>query len=428
MKSGLNEKWLVCRICLKQPKEEMQTIFDKNAEKDLTRMILECGGVPIKQFDHYPDKICSKCYKYLQVAYKFRLTCQRSHNHLSKFIAPVEVEKRTENEFEDSDSIGNALSITEDGYVVEEANEGLMVKLEQENNVVKEEYTVHIQEEDDDFVEIYEPMTEEEEKEVFQLADDNFDNDSLPDSQDNIEYLELEEDLELPSSDNEEFVKKETTKPKSKVLAKRSAPQASTSRKSAPAAKRAKREPKEKKPKESSYICDFCGNKYPSQGRLTEHIKLHKGIKPHECEICGHCFAQGQQLARHMNTHTGNRPYKCSYCPAAFADLSTRNKHHRIHTNERPYVCDVCGKSFTYTNTLKFHKMIHTGEKPFVCDICGKGFPQNYKLRNHKLIHEKKGIKLEVVEVAKMEVNQEHEPVYHHDVHVEAAAQQLLEI
>lgn len=47
MKSGLNEKWLVCRICLKQPKEEMQTIFDKNVEKDLTRMILECGGVPV---------------------------------------------------------------------------------------------------------------------------------------------------------------------------------------------------------------------------------------------------------------------------------------------------------------------------------------------------------------------------------------------
>lgn len=95
--------------------------------------------------------------------------------------------------------------------------------------------------------------------------------------------MELEEDLELPSSDNEDFIKKET-KPKSKVLTKRSANQASTSRKAAPAAKKAKKEPKEKKPKESSYICDFCGNKYPSQGRLTEHIKLHKGIKPHECE------------------------------------------------------------------------------------------------------------------------------------------------
>lgn len=110
----------------------------------------------------------------MQVAYKFRLTCQRSHNHLSKFIAPVEVEKRNENDFEDEDSIANVL--TEEGYVLEEAGDGLMVKLEQQD-AVKEEFTVHIQEEDDDFVEIYEPMTEEEEKEVFQLADDTFDND-----------------------------------------------------------------------------------------------------------------------------------------------------------------------------------------------------------------------------------------------------------
>lgn len=111
----------------------------------------------------------------------------------------------------------------------------------------------------------------------------NFTLQSLPDSQDNVEYLELEEDLELPSSGDEEFVK-EVRKPKSRALPKRSA--ASTSRKATSAAtvKRVKREPKEKKPKDTSYICDFCGNKYPSQGRLTEHIKLHKGIKPHECE------------------------------------------------------------------------------------------------------------------------------------------------
>lgn len=61
------------------------------------------------------------------------------------------------------------------------------------------------------------------------------------------------------------------------------------------------------------------------------------------------------------------------------------------------------------------------------CDICGKGFPQNYKLRNHKLIHEKKGFKLEVVDVAKTE-SQDPEVVYQHEVHVEAAAQHLLEI
>lgn len=62
MKSGLNEKWLVCRICLKQPKEEMQTIFDKNAEKDLTRMILECGGVPVSTNTSWIRVIWRKCF------------------------------------------------------------------------------------------------------------------------------------------------------------------------------------------------------------------------------------------------------------------------------------------------------------------------------------------------------------------------------
>lgn len=47
MKSSLNEKWIVCRVCLKQPEEVMTTIFDRDDEKDMTQMILECGGVPV---------------------------------------------------------------------------------------------------------------------------------------------------------------------------------------------------------------------------------------------------------------------------------------------------------------------------------------------------------------------------------------------
>uniref|UniRef100_A0A1B0C2Y1 Protein krueppel n=1 Tax=Glossina palpalis gambiensis TaxID=67801 RepID=A0A1B0C2Y1_9MUSC len=420
MKSGLNEKWLVCRICLQQPKETMQTIFDQNSEKDLTQMILECGGVPIKQFDHYPDKICSKCYKYLQVAFKFRTTCQRSHKQLSRFIAPVVVDKLEDDEQEEvcEDEIDLASSFDET-LIVDESDDVLIKfenQIEENNASSKEEYTVHVEEDFDEFVEIYEPMTEEEEQ-VFELTDEDPQCNMKTEQNEDLEYLETEEDLELPSSD-EEYIQMEAKKDdKSQATTKKNSSHASTSQ---TATKRVKREPKEKRSKESQYICDFCGNKYQSQGRLTEHIKLHKGIKPHECEICGHAFAQTQQLARHMNTHTGNRPYKCNYCPAAFADLSTRNKHHRIHTNERPYVCDVCGKSFTYTNTLKFHKMIHTGEKPFVCDICGKGFQQAYKLRTHKMIHEKKGIKREIIEA-------EHNQTQNlQDIPIEAMEAQIL--
>uniref|UniRef100_W8CDV5 Zinc finger protein 596 n=1 Tax=Ceratitis capitata TaxID=7213 RepID=W8CDV5_CERCA len=396
MKTSLNEKWIVCRVCLKQPEEVMTTIFDKDDEKDMTQMILECGGVPIKRFDHYPDKICGKCLKYLRVAHKFRITCQRSHKHLSRFIAPAVVDVAIVEEAADYVPIE-----------VEEVEE-LALKVEPDIDGIKEEYS------DTEVLDIYVPI--DEEAEVF----DEFGTIDRSGSalSDGAEYLE-EVNEEFQYSDEDYVPVKEAPKrgrgrpPKN--LKKN---EASTSKsanglvikkeKTSPA----KRGPKPKKEKPTSYICDICGNIYPSQGRLTEHIKLHKGIKPHECEICGHCFAQTQQLTRHMNTHTGNRPYKCSYCPAAFADLSTRNKHHRIHTNERPYVCDVCGKSFTYTNTLKFHKMIHTGEKPHVCDICGKGFQQAYKLRNHKMTHERKGvgIKMEPIEVETIETYQEVNP------------------
>ncbi|XP_017482813.1 PREDICTED: myoneurin-like [Rhagoletis zephyria] len=280
---------------------------------------------------------------------------------------------------------------------------------------IKQEYS---DPEEAEVLDIYVPIDEEEE--VFEEFD-TIDR-SASAMSDGVEYLEEINEFQY-DDDDEDYVqiKEETPKRgRGRPPKNLSRPEASTSKQAAarqPVIKKekcspAKRGPKPKKIKPTTYICDICGNIYPSQGRLTEHIKLHKGIKPHECEICGHCFAQTQQLTRHMNTHTGNRPYKCSYCPAAFADLSTRNKHHRIHTNERPYVCDVCGKSFTYTNTLKFHKMIHTGEKPHVCDICGKGFQQAYKLRNHKMTHERKGvgIKMEPIEVEALESYQEVNP------------------
>lgn len=102
-----------------------------------------------------------------------------------------------------------------------------------------------------------------------------------------VEYLDLENEVEIVTSD-------EDYKPPQSVAASvKKRPRGRPSKKSLLAgsnsfenknSKRLKRSNKEGKGKVASFICDFCGNKYPTQGRLTEHIKLHKGIKPHECE------------------------------------------------------------------------------------------------------------------------------------------------
>ncbi|ALC46332.1 CG4936 [Drosophila busckii] len=447
----------------------MGSIFNDDASKDLTNMILECGGVPIKRFDHYPDKICDKCKKSLHVAFKFRRICQRSYKHLRQFIAPVEVEQQQQEQQQlidehtmgvDSNNaaattLSNALSDNEENndddlaMFVDLAKESLVhVKSEtvEEDGIIEELYDVYEAYEGDLVPEQQTANYEEADAEEAEVEGDIHTN-SISGLSADIEYLDQvdqdqdqltesahEDDMETRSTSDEEFLPV-----KSRSVTTRSSGKRRATRKPGPLSKaskttltRIKRESADNSThmllnadegvtysetivrkasgiktgiktkgghkilvgdkKEFKYICDICGNMYPSQSRLTEHIKVHSGVKPHECEICGHCFAQAQQLARHMNTHTGNRPYKCSYCPAAFADLSTRNKHHRIHTNERPYECDVCHKTFTYTNTLKFHKMIHTGEKPHVCEICGKGFPQAYKLRNHRITHDRRGM------------------------------------
>ncbi|XP_016996359.2 uncharacterized protein idc [Drosophila takahashii] len=491
------QKWIVCRVCLQQPKEPMASIFNDDSEKDLTNMIRECGGVPIKQFDHYPDKICEKCFRVLKMAFKFRETCQRSYGHLRQFVGPVEVEQRTpekklpepatkqeqdaeeeepeqqpeheedeaeEEEEEDLDESQYAENEAEaeestPGVFHDELEEGIIVELEKDRIVhVKSEQV----EEDGIIEEVYD-VYETYEGDILAeqgAYDQEMADQSLSELSADIEYLEQVDQDQLTesahedegdgdmNSTEEEFLPtksvrasinargatKRRANPRRSAASTTSVAAASGTSKTTAArgnplkVRRGNSEAANAAAtkivinseegisigevlarkhagiktkgghkilvgdkKEFKYICDVCGNMYPSQSRLTEHIKVHSGVKPHECEICGHCFAQAQQLARHMNTHTGNRPYKCSYCPAAFADLSTRNKHHRIHTNERPYECDVCHKTFTYTNTLKFHKMIHTGEKPHVCEICGKGFPQAYKLRNHRIIHERRG-------------------------------------
>ncbi|KAH8278387.1 hypothetical protein KR018_001547 [Drosophila ironensis] len=478
------QKWIVCRVCLRQPKEPMASIFNDESAKDMTHMIMECGGVPIKKFDHYPDKICEKCSRALKVAFKFRQTCQNSYKHLRQFVAPVEEEQEQEQEEEQEQAVKKAEQEEEAETAAEETEEeldevnfaepepdadgdgeadaeevqvnafseelaeGILVELEKERILqVKSEHVKNESAEEEGFIEEVYDVYETFDGDIIsdQTAyEEDIAEQSLSGLSADIEYLDQvehdQDQLTESANEDDDYVPSKSSRSANRSPAKRrlSTRKAATSQASesisgtsksagvrgnAAKVRRIKTEEaaadteeglsigealarkhdgvKTKgghkilvgDKKEFKYICDVCGNMYPSQSRLTEHIKVHSGIKPHECEICGHCFAQAQQLARHMNTHTGNRPYKCSYCPAAFADLSTRNKHHRIHTNERPYECDVCHKTFTYTNTLKFHKMIHTGEKPHVCDVCGKGFPQAYKLRNHRVIHERRSVR-----------------------------------
>ncbi|XP_022209916.2 zinc finger protein OZF [Drosophila obscura] len=431
MKMESNEGWIVCRVCLNNQGDSedlLQDIFSQNANTRLDQMLHICAGIPVSADDNFPDKMCSKCARCLRLAYKFRQTCQRSHQHISDMLARGG--NNTRGGGEESASSGEDFTAENIVKIWEEHTDQLdmsNVKLEDEEEPQEETVNFIVTPHEDDtggdgdgegLDAIVYDATGEDETETTVVYEDTqtviedaemyteyeeyelLTNESTPQhstdepagNHSRIEYpVEAPDDdlaVDILSSDEASDEKPKTMIRSRPPRVKRTGKLGIIALDGAHFEKKLGRKPRDKL---STYICDVCGNTYPTQARLTEHMKFHSGIKPHECEICGRGFVQNQQLVRHMNTHTGNRPYKCNYCPAAFADRSTKTKHHRIHTKERPYECDVCSRTFTYSDNLKFHKMIHTGEKPHVCDLCGKGFVKAYKMRLHRVTHEKRG-------------------------------------
>ena len=59
------------------------------------------------------------------------------------------------------------------------------------------------------------------------------------------------------------------------------------------------------------YKCSHCSKSFANSSYLSQHMRIHLGIKPYRCEICQRKFTQLSHLQQHIRTHTGDKPYKC---------------------------------------------------------------------------------------------------------------------
>jgi len=282
--------------------------------------------------------------KNLHIAFKFRRVCQRSYKHLRQFIAPVVVEQQQTTE-EDANAIdeNNEPASTElaEAHVMTDNQEHeeevdskerlLHVKSEQveEDGIIEELYDVYEAYEGDIVAE--QPNNYEDGQGEDVEGEEDLGAHSMSGLSADIEYLDqldqdqltesaLEDDIEIQHSSDEEFL---PVKPR--TIATRSAKRRVSTRKATTTSKTAVAKIKRENcnvttsniildadetitfgetivrkgpgiktkgghkilvgdKKEFKYICDICGNMYPSQSRLTEHIKVHSGVKPHECE------------------------------------------------------------------------------------------------------------------------------------------------
>ncbi|XP_066995286.1 zinc finger protein rotund [Anabrus simplex] len=140
------------------------------------------------------------------------------------------------------------------------------------------------------------------------------------------------------------------------------------------------------------YKCSQCSKAFANSSYLSQHTRIHLGIKPYRCEICQRKFTQLSHLQQHIRTHTGDKPYKCRHpgCNKAFSQLSNLQSHSRCHQTDKPYKCNSCYKCFSDEPSLLEHIPKHKESKHLkthICQYCGKSYTQETYLSKHMQKH-----------------------------------------
>ncbi|XP_054747299.1 transcription factor SPT20 homolog isoform X1 [Anastrepha obliqua] len=112
--------------------------------------------------------------------------------------------------------------------------------------------------------------------------------------------------------------------------------------------------------------CSQCGRVFKKKEHLTQHIKLHAGLRPFKCkeEQCGKAFSRKEHLMRHEISHSGRKLFSCDICHKPFSRKDNLNKHKKIHTqNSNVYNCEICNKQFAVRAYYEEHKQLHEGSE-----------------------------------------------------------------
>lgn len=137
--------------------------------------------------------------------------------------------------------------------------------------------------------------------------------------------------------------------------------------------------------------CPECNKVFSNKYHMLTHLKRHSEMTRYICGICEKSYSNGANLSNHKKlVHKGILSFVCQFCGEAFPSKQTRDTHSRIHSGDAPFHCNYCTKNFRSKQTLQRHIEMHLDIRKYACHLCPKKFRKGSHLMYHVNTHERK--------------------------------------
>ena len=113
--------------------------------------------------------------------------------------------------------------------------------------------------------------------------------------------------------------------------------------------------------------CNQCTFTTISQKELTNHDKMHSGLRMFSCSECPYTTFRKGHYNRHKNCHN-KKTINCALCQFATADKEKMKEHVDNHKNigDEIYSCENCDYMTKKVSHIKRHADVHKN----VCKYC----------------------------------------------------------
>lgn len=151
---------------------------------------------------------------------------------------------------------------------------------------------------------------------------------------------------------------------------------------------------------EWTYNCQECPAVFPSDSRLSQHLKSTHQQSTALCFECGKNFQNKFILQSHIKNIHGEdyARFQCTSCGIKVTTLFAARKHYRVEHKDKPFSCNVCKKVFSKEGSLhahlnKYHpklcaEVTENGRVEYPCAFCGKVYnKQVSRLRHLRFAH-----------------------------------------